>query len=308
MLIDIDKVLQKAEKIKNKKLKFNEHEQTIDRPTYSTSAKHKPWYQGNDFSFDEYEQTKPESNWSQTGVKSGVEPETNLESNWSQTEVNNSSCELACSETGVKPEPELESQVKSKQSQIEVKVKSNAVAYTSLVGLQKELILLIYNECNKSRSKVTNPLTIEFIFSLIRYKKSSVKAAIRRLEKKGYIKRYSFKNGRGGWSQYTIPDHLFHEILNLETSAKLESKWSQTEVKLGSQVGLQVESIPVVSSSYIINTTTTLPEEIKRIDYSPLADVGFNESHLIQIHREHMQKPELSLSADIIQNSINQSL
>jgi hypothetical protein len=61
----------------------------------------------------------------------------------------------------------------------------------------------------------------------------------------------------------------------------------------------------VVCSSYINTTTTYLPEELQQIDYSPLLDIGFDKSHIIQIHREHTKKPELALSAEIIQNSIN---
>ena len=60
----------------------------------------------------------------------------------------------------------------------------------------------------------------------------------------------------------------------------------------------------VVSSSYI-NTTTYIPTEFEKIDFFPLSDIGFDESHIIQIYREHKKNPELSLSVEIIQNSIN---
>ena len=51
--------------------------------------------------------------------------------------------------------------------------------------------------------------------------------------------------------------------------------------------------------------STMLPEDLKNIDYSALEEIGFDESHIIQIYREYMKKPELSLSVDIIQDSIN---
>jgi hypothetical protein len=47
-----------------------------------------------------------------------------------------------------------------------------------------------------------------------------------------------------------------------------------------------------------------LPEDFKQIDFSCLTDFGFDESHLIQIYREYSKKPEISLSVEIIQNSI----
>jgi hypothetical protein len=215
---------------------------------------------------------KLESKWSQTGVK--------LESKWSQSGVKVESRLLSKSETGVK----LESQLESKWSQTGVKVESKQPNYSSLVGLQRAIIFLIYSECQKARSKVTNPLTVEHIKDAINCKKSSIKAAIRRLERKHCISRVAYKNGKGGWSKYTIPDLLFHEMLHLETGVKVESKWSQSGVKVESKV----ESTPVSSSSYINNKNTTtngneLPEEWRNINLDPLQDIGFSEKHLRQI-------------------------
>jgi hypothetical protein len=64
-------------------------------------------------------------------------------------------------------------------------------------------------------------------------------------------------------------------------------------------------STSIVSSSYINNTTTNIPEEFSSIDCSPLADIGFNESHIIQLCREYEKKPHLALAANIVQDSIN---
>ena len=240
---------------------------------------------------------KRDSNWSQSGVKleskwsqSGVK----LESNWSQSGVKVESRLLSKSETGVK----LESQLESKWSQSGVKVESKQPNYSSLVGLQRAIIFLIYSECQKARSKVTNPLTVEHIKDAINCKKSSIKAAIRRLERKHCISRVAYKNGKGGWSKYTIPDLLFHEMLHLETGVKVESNWSQSGVKVESKVE---SSLPVDSSS--INITTTNDPET--IDCTPLVKFGFDSSHIIQIRREHTLKPELALSDEIIQNSID---
>jgi hypothetical protein len=50
----------------------------------------------------------------------------------------------------------------------------------------------------------------------------AVKNAIGRLEKKSCLIRIGFKNGRGGWSRYEVPDDIYQRI---ETGSKLGAKW-----------------------------------------------------------------------------------
>ena len=177
------------------------------------------------------------------------------------------------------------------------------VPFSSLVGLQRAIIIFIYNECKIARSKTTESLTLEHLSMALKASCGCIKTTIQRLEAKGVVGRVEFKNGRGGWSKYTIPDLLFQELLQYESNNKLVTNWKQTDNSLVYQPTKQ----PTTSSgsNISINTITTLPEDLKQIDCSPLADTGFNESHIIQIHREYIQKPELVLSAEIIQNSIH---
>jgi len=177
------------------------------------------------------------------------------------------------------------------------------VPFSSLVGLQRAIIIFIYNECKIARSKTTESLTLEHLSMALKASCGCIKTTIQRLEAKGVVGRVEFKNGRGGWSKYTIPDLLFQELLQYESNNKLVTNWKQTDNSLVYQPTKQ----PTTSSgsNISINTITTLPEDLKQIDCSPLAEIGFNESHIIQIHREYIQKPELVLSAEIIQNSIH---
>ena len=177
------------------------------------------------------------------------------------------------------------------------------VPFSSLVGLQRAIIIFIYNECKIARSKTTESLTLEHLSMALKASCGCIKTTIQRLEAKGVVGRVEFKNGRGGWSKYTIPDLLFQELLQYESNNKLVTNWKQTDNVLVYQPTKQ----PTTSSdsNISINTITTLPEDLKQIDCSPLAETGFNESHIIQIHREYIQKPELVLSAEIIQNSIH---
>ena len=88
----------------------------------------------------------------------------------------------------------------------------------------------------------------------------SVKTTIMRLEKKGYVKRFKYKNGRGGWSSFEIPDPVYKELLRYEEFHKPDTKWTQTEHKVDTQPDTQPDTTPPYSSSSIINTTTTDPE------------------------------------------------
>ena len=100
---------------------------------------------------------------------------------------------------------------------------------------------------------------------------------------------------------------MFQELLCNENEYKVSTNWVQSEHKVGAQPGAQ-PGTAVVVSSYINNkllTTTALPEEFKALDLSCLTNIGFDESHVIQIYREYTKKPELTLSPEIIQNSIN---
>lgn len=178
-----------------------------------------------------------------------------------------------------------------------------------LVGLQKKALFYIVENCKLGGVLYTSPITNEFFKNLLNTDTNSVKTTIQRLVNKGIIKRKEGKKGNGGYTVFSITEAVRNSVIEInrqmETYKQLETNSKQTVngIVNNKETSKETES-SVVSSSYIINTTT-LPEDLKQIDFSVLEDIGFNESHIIQIHREHMQKPELSLSVDIIQNSIN---
>lgn len=86
--------------------------------------------------------------------------------------------------------------------------------YSMLVGLQREIIILIFEECQRANSRITDSLTLEYIALSLKRTSGSVKTSIQRLEKKGYLNRVQFKNGRGGWSRYGLSEILYQEITN----------------------------------------------------------------------------------------------
>lgn len=167
------------------------------------------------------------------------------------------------------------------------------IPFSKLVGLQRELILFICNECKNSRSKTTEALTLEYIAKALQRSNGAVKTTLQRLEAKGCLIRVEFKNGRGGWSRYEVPDIIYHDALRNETDNKAATNRQQTDNKVASQPATELATITPSSSNYINITTTSLPEDWKKINISPLEDIGLTEKHLADILETKLATPEI---------------
>lgn len=249
---------------------------------------------------------KPEPKWRQSRAK----VETQLEPKPNITEVKVEPDQ----QSGANVETQLESTKKLTRDKPEAKwsqkkeVIKNHVCFSQLVGLQKKIIIFIYENCKISRCNESQQLTVDFINSYCKTTKSSIKKAIQRLIKKGCLIRKSFKDGRSGWTTYEFPDYLYYEIIHIESKIKLEPNWSQSRVNIETQLGTQPESTIASSSCINIKTTTTdnavnvtgvvISEEWQNIDIVPLSQIGFTITHLNQIALQN------KLSSQIVQDSI----
>ena len=171
----------------------------------------------------------------------------------------------------------------------------NKKSFAFMGKTQKEILLFIYNSCKDRLSKVSANISLDDFINCCKLSKKSIKTTLKRLEKNNTIILRSFKGGHQGFRQYELSEDIYKEVLLAGDSEHLRYTLRGT---------LQGTS-PTVCSSYNINTTTNVPEKFQKIDYSPLANFGFDESHIIQIYREYTKNPELALSVEIIQNSIN---
>ena len=203
-------------------------------------------------------------------------------------------------QTGNKVATELTTLSATKWQQTDSKVATNPV-FSSLVGLQRNIILFIYSSCKLARSKSTDALTLEHIAQTLQTSSGSVKTTLQRLEKKNYIERISFKNGRGGWSKYELSEILFRELLQLETENKVTTNWQQTENKVVAKVATEPATTLLSSSSSYINTTTNYKAgALAKIELTEsLTLIGFNQGHIEQLLRDS------SLGSEEIQNSLN---
>ncbi len=189
-----------------------------------------------------------------------------------------------CKQSGNKVASKPITKVATKWQQSGNKVATNR-PFSALVGLQRFIVLLIYEECKKSRSKITDPLTIEYIAKQLNSYKNTVKTSIYRLEIKGYLLRNEYKNGRGGWTRYELPKEVFHELLQNETGNKLATNWQQTVNKVVSKVVTEPITSPSSSSSIYKTTTTELPDDWLKINLTDTNEFGFTHSHLLQLYK-----------------------
>ena len=153
--------------------------------------------------------------------------------------------------------------------------------FSSLVGLQRKIILLVYSSSKFSRSRISEPLTLEHISNRLEIRDGSVKKSIQRLKQKGVLKTAEIKIGRAGWAKYEIPDPVFQEILHQETEDKRETIRGQSEDKRGTKRGTKWETSPSSSSSKILDlkelTTSEPSDSIKNPESeSPGSRMGQN--------------------------------
>ena len=243
---------------------------------------------------DNKQATKPETNQRQSKDK----VETQLGTKWRQTEDKvetvihqNRDSSL---ETRDKVETQPRTQLGTKWRQTEDKVETIA-EFSSLVGLQRTLVIFLYGSCKAARSYETEKLSIEHIAKSCETSVSSAKKTLQRLEQKSFLQRVKFKDGRGGWTIYELKNEVFQDLLRAETEDKLGTKWRQTEDKVGTQLETQPRTTPPYSSSINLNINTNtieLPENLRRFGISPT-----NLQNLINSGKAPQDVVERSLSA-----------
>ena len=161
-----------------------------------------------------------------------------------------------------------------------------------LVGLQREALLFLYQECKRTRSETTGAITLDRIGEQICASQDVVKTTLRRLEKKGYVERVDFKNGRGGWTRYKMPDKVYQEILIMESDLFFSQGIVTSEKKEPLIVHTNTKDERVVP-------VDKLPQEWEEIDISVLSSIKFTKEHLFQIYKIG------KFNADNIQEFIN---
>lgn len=234
---------------------------------------------------------KPETNGEQSGnvnPRAIIGKEETIKNESKQFEKPNGNFLQTSDKTGNKPGTNRK-QENSKLIVIPVITKQSILF---LVGLQREALLFLYQECKRTRSEITGAITLDRIGEHVSASQDVVKTTLRRLEKKGYVERVDFKNGRGGWTRYKMPDKVYQEILIMESDLFFSSSIVTSEKK-------EPLILPTNKKDEVVASIDKLPSEWEAIDISVLSSIKFTREHLFQIYKIG------KFNADNIQEFIN---
>ncbi len=223
-----------------------------------------------------------------------------LESNQRQSEVKVKTKNKEKIESGDKVETKVETKKEESEDKLESKWRQKT-SFSTLSDAEKAIAYFIYEDCMTNGILETKETRVSFISGCLKMPTTTVKKTIQRLEELEHIKRIRFKNGRGGWTVYSLSKDMYDQIRNYQGRFKLETKWSQTRDKLETKVESEVEtSTPSSSSSYINTTTNYKADALAKIELNEaLVQLGFNQGHVDQLIRDS------SLNSELIQSSLD---
>jgi hypothetical protein len=160
-----------------------------------------------------------------------------------------------------------------------------------------KLILFLFDISKDEDGKVTKKITQTKIQKTLNLSRDSARTALRFLLKNKLIERVNYKNGKAGWSQYSIKNELFEEIRIGIDKGSIDPLYYKENHE--HQKGFN-------SSNSILNTTTT--EDMANFDIEPLKSLGFAETHLMQLLKhdkvmvEHLQESIYAFAYDLERN------
>jgi hypothetical protein len=222
------------------------------------------------------------TNWEQSSNKLGTAEHGKWEQTGNKVATNRQQAVSRNSVTGNKVGAQPGTQVGTNWEQSSNKLGTNRDVST-IVGLQRRILVCLYESCLRACAQHTERLPIERISQSARTSVQSAKVTIRRLEMTLLIKRLEYKNGRGGWTIYELPNHV-HSYLRLdETRNKLGANWEQSSNKLGAQPVTQPGTSSSSSSRNLLikePTTTQAMDPFANIDLGPAQSFGIAASVL----------------------------
>ena len=219
-------------------------------------------------------------NWQQSGNKPTTKVATNRQQTDNKPATNRQQESGNWQQSGNQTDNRTDNKLATNWQQTDNKL-AKKTTFSMLVGLQRLCLFFIYKSCKANRNKMTEPLTLKHIAEALETSTGAVKTTLQRLEEKECLIRVNFKNGRGGWSIYELPESTFTEMLRYETDNKVTTNWQQTDNKVATKLATKLATNSSSSSSNYINITTTTessPNELddtwKQIDITPLENIG----------------------------------
>ncbi len=239
-------------------------------------------------------------NLEQTENKLSTQPRTELRTISEQTTNKLRTIESTAYKTENKLSTQPRTELRTISEQTTNKLRTNS-SFSQLVGLQKKIIEIVYRFCRVNGEKTTDKISLEFLASNCKASTAVVQVTTRRLISKGVLTKFDSKEGRGGWTRYSLPEIVYKELFQYETENKLSTNTEQTENKLSTQPRTEPRtSVPYSSSNDFDkkNTITTgaefltIPENLRRFGISTV-----NLQNLINLGKATQEVIERSLGA-----------
>lgn len=160
---------------------------------------------------------------------------------------------------------------------------------------ERDLLTLIFWQCHHNCSLESPPISTEEIRNTLKISAERVRNLIFRISKKGGVKVTQHKSGQSAYRVFELPKSLYQWMADQQTN-----RLNMIE-PLAVPLANTLANTTYSSNSNNLNkkTTTSLPEEWKKINFEVLQGLGFSETQLKQLFETNLTTPE------IIQESIN---
>ena len=181
------------------------------------------------------------------------------------------------------------------------------IAVARLTGHQKKILDFAFDLAAQKHKNYSGPIQTEALRELLKTSSESVNTSTKRLIQKRLAKRRPGKRGEGGFIDLLIPETVYDALAQLRDAGTIREQLgnglgNSDTLQLGNNKGTD-KGTSLSSSSSVLNfenfkiTTTSEPELLKTevtqlslewqlIDYSLLTEIGFTESHLVQVIRQ----------------------
>jgi predicted transcriptional regulator len=175
-----------------------------------------------------------------------------------------------------------------------------------LTGLQKKILFFIVEDCIYRGQLISGCITNEALREITKTTANTVKTAVQRLIKKGFIKRNPDKNGKrgkGGFSSFIITKDVRDGVIIEKRAPRISNQLvTQLVTPNSNQLVTNKESNrepnTLSSSLNIKNTTTELSKEWQDINIEPLKEIGFTENRLWKLKNHGIDRKALQASID----------
>jgi len=173
-----------------------------------------------------------------------------------------------------------------------------AESIKKLTGIQKNILLYVVNICSARGSLETGIILSLDLANAAGCSTGSAKTSLIRLIEKQLVIRHQGKACKGGHMILGITNEIQAASIQAQQALFNPLKTTLTDNITGNKTGNNVYSS---SSSYINKdyTTTSLPDDWKKINFDMLEKVGFSETQLFQLLQSGKTTPE------VVQKSIN---